>query len=218
MLELVNIFNYVYEVLKQIIIILEGLSVINFIYKFIQNKCKPKYESLTIDLKSEITKLSELTKERTKNKELEAKLSDVKSELTKERTKNYDELIAKNTEIYSILSDSKLSDLKSELTKEKLINKELKAKISEITKEPTKLSDLKLKLSDLRSELTKEKLINKELNAKLSNLQLSDLKKEKLINKELKSILSDKEYTLSVVLKINNQLNNELIHLKSLKK
>ena len=38
MLELVNIFNYVYEVLKQIIIILEGLSVINFIYKFIQNK------------------------------------------------------------------------------------------------------------------------------------------------------------------------------------
>ena len=134
MLELVNIFNYVYEVLKQIIIILEGLSVINFIYKFIQNKCKPKYESLTIDLKSE------LTKERTKNKELEAKLSDVKSELTKERIKNYDELIAKNTEI----------------TKEKLINKELKAKLSEIKKEPTKLSDLK-------SELTKERINNTEL-------------------------------------------------------
>jgi predicted RNase H-like nuclease (RuvC/YqgF family) len=153
MFELVNIFNYVYEVLKQIIIILEGLSIINFIYKFIQNKCKPKYESLTIDLKSEITKLSELTKERTKNIELKSHFYNLKSEVTKERTKNAE----LETKLSSLNNGKKNYDeLKSHFYNLK----------SEVTKERTKNAELETKLSDLKSELTKERINNTELYLK----------------------------------------------------
>jgi len=212
-----------YEILKQIIIVLEGITVINFIYNtFIKKKSEDNEEhseNINNDLILDNLK-SELVKEKEHINELNSKLknennylliyegNELESELVKERQQN-NELKSKLSKEYHITSD-----LTYELGKEKNINlslrteleiekntimslvseKEKDNRVSEITK------NMNLKLDNLRCNLTREKRINDELKCELT--------KQSRMNDALKSKLSNSEYALSVVRRINNGLKH----------
>ena len=70
-----------YEILKQIIIILEGITVINFVYNnFIKQQKSEDIKNFSLR--------SDLDKEKKTTKELETTLTNVKSDLDKEKKTN----------------------------------------------------------------------------------------------------------------------------------
>ena len=190
-----------YEILKQIIIVLEGITVINFIYNnFIKQQKSENNEQLTIDLYNEQhfeNIINDLTYKLVKEKE---HINELNSKLKNEEIKNFTlrcELVKEKEHINELNSKLKNEEIKNftlrcELVKEKEHNNELNSSMG--------TKNMNLKLDNLRCNLTREKRINDELKCELT--------KQSRMNDALKSKLSISEYTLSVVRRINNGLKH----------
>jgi predicted RNase H-like nuclease (RuvC/YqgF family) len=143
-----------YEILKQIIIVLEGITVINFIYNnFIKQQKSENNEQLTIDLYNEQhfeNIINDLTYKLVKEKE---HINELNSKLKNEEIKNF--------------------TLRCELVKEKEHNNELNSSMG--------TKNMNLKLDNLRCNLTREKRINDELKCELTKQsRMNDALKSKL--------------------------------------
>ena len=223
-----------YEILKQIIIVLEGITVINFVYNnFIKQQKSEDNEQLTIDLYNEqhfeniindltyklenkkiiIDELnSKLKNEDIKNFSLKSDL-DKEKKTTKELETTLTNLKAKldkereyNNSLILLKEREHINELSSKLKNEDIKNFKL---ISDLEKERETTKELETTLTNVKSDLDKERSTNKELETTLANVK-SDLDKEKKTNNKERKMNDELRKDFLKIIEVNNDLQTKL--------